>query len=560
MRLHGNLAMLLLCAFLASCVPSCSEPQRVPPGYEDAPVLFESFQVNFADTANLSLLPRGLVSLPPIGIEPVGEFDWRTHKRNDLSWWIRMERMDDILPLIDSDEEVHREVVRDWIIGWLAAHESDMKPNKGASDAMGVGIRGCVLVRYLAEVSRDDPELAGRIEKCILWTQEYLLQDSKFNLISNHAMWEAMGLFETTRVWPDTSVTRIALDRLLSAARASVSKTGTHVEHSPGYHFDFLHWLNGYVDYLKSLDMPGHAGLAKMSGINDQMKAVTYFLYDHRLNVPQIGDTDAHRYLEPPYPVDKKDRSIVLYDEEAGYAIFKDAERADAKRYVVFCIQNRSPKMPYHFHNDRMAVYYSYDGEIIFSDQGRYSYSASAMRSYVRSVSAHNTILPLVSLRRKSAKLDMVSAPLWTENEDHTLFGAESVAGDVVRNVRMPGQEPSLHVYDRLSRRVSNIILWHIGPDVDSLQYIGNTHFDSSRVYQWVLTTKNKREFELVVTVSGENIELPMEMNVIEGEKSPLMGWFCATYNSAVPIPVIKLRLDPKDEIRVKTTVTLVQP
>ena len=560
MRHCRNLLLVLICALTASCGPVRRQPERIPPSYEDAPVLFESFHLEYPDTANLWLMPQGLISLPPLGIEQIDAFDWVNHERNDQSWWIRMERMDYLLPLIESDDEVHEELVHDWIVGWLDAHETKMKPNKGSSDAMGIGIRGCILVRYLAEISREDPELAARIEKKILWTQKYLLEKRHFNLVSNHAMWEAMGLFETTRVCPDTSVTRIALDRLLSATELSVSKMGTHKEHSPSYHFHFLHWLDGFVTYLNSLDIPWRPNLVKMSQINDQMKAVTYFLYDQRLNVPQIGDTDARRYREPPYPVQESDRSVVLYDKEAGYAIYKDREDSDAKRYIFFCIQNQPPKMKYHIHNDRMAVFYSYDGEVIFGDQGRYSYSGSAMRTYMKSASAHNTILPAASLRHKNTSLELVDAPSWVDNEESTMFGAQSKAGEIHRDLVIPAAKPSFHVYDRLRRGGAYVLLWNIGPDVESLQGGRGADSDSSRTYRWVLTTKKRREFELLITVSGGNSEKQVEMEVIEGQKDPLLGWYSASYNSAVPIPVIMLRLTPMDEILVATSVTLKEP
>jgi hypothetical protein len=415
-----------------------------------------------------------------------------------------------------------------------------------------------VLVRYLKHIEPKDGDMAERLKTSIKWTQEYLLDKRHFNLVSNHAMWEAMGLFETTRVWPDTAITRIALDRLHRAVNASVSEAGTHMEHSPSYHFWFLEWLNEYVIYLESLETLAFPGIGDMAQIDTRMKTATYYLYDHALRVPQVGDTDDMRFEHAPYPISASDKKTIWYDEPAGYAIYKDAPSSEIKRYIVFCNQSQPPLMRFHYHNDRMAVYYSYDGEIILGDAGRYSYTQSAIRSYVLSASAHNTILKEQHVMRRHNRADPVLDKWLTQFDGSDVFGAQ-LNNAVMRNVMIPPDKAEFEIRDVMSEPVPYLVLWHVGPDVQTFELTDSTVTDTLRSYQWTLVTKKNRWFRLRIDVEGGNTAQPKELELFEGQKAPYMGWYSPGYNTLIPVPTVQVRVHPVDTATVITRIVLVK-
>ncbi|MEJ2720762.1 MAG: heparinase II/III family protein [bacterium] len=362
-------------------------------------MFFELFANAYADSANLALLPEGKVRLIPLGVEDVGNFDWRHHARADLSWWMRIEDLQYLLPAINSVDVKDKRLAREWVAGWCEAHERDPRPNPGAWQPMTAGIRALVLVRFLKELhdsGESDTGLDTRIRESILEHQRFLEKRENFEGRSNHGMWEALGLFETVRVTGGAETAAFALRRLTDVVNLSVSGMGIHKEHAAAYHFYFSRWLSDFVRYLETLDVD----VGALSGVAARMRGAAYYLIDHGGNVPQIGDTDAMRIDPDSLGTPEGARDRVLFDESGGIAVFKDPPGRDSSRYIAFNIrQLRNLRLSLaHTHRDILAVYFSCDGEVILGDGGRYGYTDSVPRRYFVSSAAHNTIIPMDNL------------------------------------------------------------------------------------------------------------------------------------------------------------------
>jgi hypothetical protein len=588
-----GIAIVILAAAVSAAVYLLGRkaPSSTPPGIGDSSVFFELLAGEYGDASNRELMPHGRIRLDPLGTEAIGGFDWRRHARQDLSWWVRMENFVYLVTFLDSKDAADRRFAKRWFDDWYAAHEAVSRPNPGTWDPMTAGQRGMVfvwLLRQEEEVKPRDDMRIGRLRESIRKHRDFLKDPENFDSESNHGMWESMGLFEMCRVFPDPELSDLGLERLLGLVRRSVSPGGMHNEHAPGYHFVFWKWLSEYVTYLKSLKRFSWDGLETLSGIEANMRDASYFLHDHDFNVPQIGDTDAQKVPEAQRRTHRTRKNRYVFDRVAGYAIFKDPLSANFRRYAVFNVQNVEfpPQLPHHIHNDLMAVYFSYDGEVILSDQGRYSYSRSPYRGYLMSAAAHNSMQPVELIRPKSPGLYLADDVWMREDSDGIRFGARarpvyqnirlskalqggpdarresnplSTDDAIRREVTVPEHEPSLIVSDDVESSMEYIALWHLGPDIRDIRREGETAEGGERTYVWRLTTLKGREFAMSLRIVGNNDTASEEVRLVQGETDPPMGWYSAGYNQLVPSPVIRVLLKARDRLQVTTRVETVR-
>jgi hypothetical protein len=427
---------------------------------------------------------------------------------------------------------------------------------------MTAGIRVMTMILMLkTEAAREatNHEIVNRVKQSIQQHQEFLEDSRNFSWMSNHGMWHAMGLFETTRVFPNPTTTDLALDRLLALANRSVSEKGVHKENALSYHFWFFKWLSHYVAYLNGLKLAGWEGLDKLSSIEQRMRGSAYYLCDHSGKVPQIGDTDAKTIDMGTREAADRKQTDVMFDDEGGYAVFKENPSSNNKRYVLFVVRNfaHPPLSLKHTHRDALAVYFSEDGEIILGDQGRYENPDSAPRRYFRSSAAHNTIVASKNFDSNESVFGVISAKSadWEQDSDVVVFQAGYGQGLVSRRVEIPRDKALVRIEDTLSEGNDFVILWNIGCDVVDLEMRGVVETCEETVYQWTLTTKRGRKFLLRMTLSKELDPEESEVNIVEGATDPMLGWYSESWHVMVPSPVIKFTLRTRGQSKVVTEI-----
>jgi hypothetical protein len=564
-----GILFILFVVFMAGApLSAMSADKGIVGSYLKSPLFFEMFYEEYYDDTNLDLLPGGTIHIHPFGIRDVVKFSWVEPKiqpgAKEFSWWVRLESLRYLLPFIGSSETEHRIFLRGWFERWYEHHKGLEAPNKAAWESMTTGIRAMVLAFYLKHTDMQVPKddlLISHLRDALLDHQSFLAKEENFSRKSNHGMWEALGLFETTRVHPDSGYARLALERLQYIIEKSVSKMGIHKEHSPGYHFHFLRWMQEYTTYLRSLPHLPWTGLQLVEEILQDMVDAAYFLQDHDGNIPTIRDTDESTVPERWLLETTSDKDGVYFDKEAGYAIYKDGEGRGLRRYIIFNIQNRRPNLPYHFHNDALAVYFNCDGETILGDQGRYEYGYSSERTYFQSFSAHNTIIPFIYLdiargsKQSGAlsKFNLVSDPSLTDRGDAVLFSAGNsfIKIMVDRRVLIPKKELMLKVRDRIVCSANAVVLWNIGPDVEEIIQQKKPSTDQC-LYVWKIRTKKKKNYLLSISVKGQSDKDKVQMLVFEGSLSPMLGWYTPGYLEKVPSKVILLQLSPARQMAAK--------
>ena len=615
-RRTRNLVGLCCFGFLLVYWPDQAAGGTTPPtgDIHKSPVYFEMFD-QFVRAQhiqeNFTLLPSGKILIPPFRVKDLGDFSWATGRSLDRSWALRLQDFKYLLPFIKSAKAEHRLFARDWVNNWDEAHRNHQKPSNAAWEAMTSAIRAMVLVYFLKKEELREPKdevFIALLRRSVKEHQQFLAEGSRFDIDSNHGMWEAVALAELTRVFPSSKFRKTALRRFVGLVGRSVSLQGIHLEHSPGYHYVFLKWLLDNTAYLQSLRGKTDLNLARMEAIGRKMLVASYFLQDHQGRKPVIGDTNEGE-VEKRFRVQSTlDEDGVLFDRTAGYAIYKGNQIAGDRRYVVFNIQNKVPDLPYHFHNDALALYFNYDGEVILGDQGKYSYTWSEDRKYFVSLSAHNVVVPQVFLEPeagmgfKIGKLGilLVKNPWVETSREQTVFGAKvthryrldpavsirllgpgvgkkmspdrDVAGvdsskaveiktierlelSFWRRVRIPTDSSQLIVEDSISGGSPMVLIWNIGSDVEQLEREGAGDKPNQKVYAWQLVTRRGNRFRMTIQVQGGTVADRAEVLVMKGQTEPPFGWYSPSYLEKQPSPVILYLLDEASDLIVTTKV-----
>jgi hypothetical protein len=550
----------------------------------DSPVYYELYDAPFLPhDLNLKHLPDGKLVLRHFPSVDVGGFDWYNGGLKDFSWWIQVEELRFLLPFIRSDRAEDRALVKDWIESWYRAEQNNQRVNGARwGESISVAYRGMVMVFCLkTEETREDPdlELTGLLRNLIYEHQQFLSREASFTRTSNHGLVESAGLLELTRVFPDSTLEHLGLDRMLDIVERSVSETGVHMEHSPLYHFVFLDWLENFAEYLHGLSFLDEKKVGRLSGYRARMLDAAWYLVDHRGLISQVGDSDSvmvgDRYPQLD-PGSGDGRKNVLYDEKAGYAVYKGNRDRGDKRYVLFANQNRRPKLISHYHDDVLSVYFSYDGETILGDSGKYEYSSTAERRYFFSPAAHSTVFPLefVYKRRHKNALFVADQTGYRENGRGVAFSARMVhtTGNVSRTVTVPRHGGAIEIDDRIAwppgrspreRQKSegkelrpSAQVWNIGPDVIMVSSVETG--DPLR-YEWLLTSKNGQLFRLRLEISGEAAETGHKVEMYEGNEDPILGWYSPAMFVKRPSPSILVTLRPERVLNVRTTITPVK-
>lgn len=553
---------------------SCSPAEPVPPlraGADllEAPVYFERFLDKYASDDDLPLLRAGKVRFKLYDPVDVSSFDW-TRGTSEYTWFLFMQEMRFVLPLIAAERRGDRALARSWLERWHAAHPgSSVRPQKWG-EPRAFAYRAMVFVYYLkVERGRKNPDtdVVAMLSESIAAHQSFLEQEHNFDGENNLGLIEALGLLETTRVHPNPEARSLAFARIRLLMKTLVSPLGTQLENSPLYHFVFLNWLVEIREYVH--DLPGApADLAdELDSVAGRMRAAGHFLQDHTGIMPQIGDTDSMsvathsaQFISSASP----NGTARFYDRAGGYAVFKGI--GGDRRYVVLRIPLPGVRFPEHIHSDALALWVSDDGEVILGDAGRYTYTPGRLREYFVSASAHNTVLPRpTQLERRPAHF---YRPVPWARDESSGDGARwwavvrETKQRVARVVSVTGESTSIVVVDSIqalgkpSGDASATILWNLGGDIVRIE---PAETGEAGAWSWTLTTRRGRRVQLGVTVHDYALAGP-RVRIIRGEESPLVAWYSPRWGVRRPVWGIEVVLDTRPTAVLETRLTLPEP
>ncbi len=550
---------------LTSAVASDPDPAPVadstlvPPAgdFLSSPVYYELFRERYSSDDDADLLRSGLVRVQHFNPVDVTAFDWSSTSSTDYTWWMQMEEMRFLLPVIPSDRAADRALAKQWLTRWFGIHMAGNLPRQRWGEPMTWAYRAMVFVYYLkTELLRDnpDPDVVGMLRGAVLDHQEFLSQPGNFDAVSNHGLIDALGLLETTRVYADPAAIRLADAHLSGIVNQSVSPHGVHMEHAAYYHFVFLRWLDEIVEYATDVPVLPPETVETLRKAAASMLVAAYFLQDHDGEIPQIGDSDSttadwfgSRYRR----VNAPGGATTLYDRQAGYAIFKDRGWAPARRYVVLRQSPARASMTYHRHSDALAVLVAIDGETVLGDAGKFEYKSSGRRAYFTGSYAHNTVIPANGTHPNGVLT--VGATRDRSGEAGAEWSADATldAVRIRRTVRVPKRVPSVVVVDTVRTDAGAtreaLMLWNLGHDVANAQ----AELDGKDgTWSWVLTTRRGRRVRFTITSDASSIA---DVRIARGEANPMIGWYSPRHGVLRPISTIVVTLRVDGEARVES-------
>ena len=579
---HGRRAssLLGLALVLAATLPAAaSQPSSpvdsytvvldtVPPAdLFDAPVYYELNRARFIQDGDLELLRSGKVRVQHYAPVDVSEFAWRKEAHAEYSWWMQMEELRFLLPLLSSRRGSDRALAKQWLARWYDVHVSAGLSPLLWGEPMTFAYRAMVFVYYLkTEEQRAEPdvEVVARLRECIRIHQDHLVRPENFDGDNNHGMIDGLGLLETTRVIPNASARALAFERIARMVAISVSDAGVELEHAALYHFIFLRWLDEIVEYARALPDTPADFIGRMTVVADAMHDAAYFLQDHRGWIAPIGDTDSVSvdvYSRDLRKAHAPNRARTLYDPRSGYAIYKGNKRRGDARYLVFRLPERIA-MTAHAHGDALALFLDYDGEVVLGDAGRYSYTPGEIRSYFKSPAAHNTVLLPAPQFMSAPSLPVAIDVHDLSSPDTTLWTAARELGrlQATRVVRIAAGRREVVIDDILfdsapdtttvQARVT--IQWHLGKDVRRVE---ETQAGQNGVWEWKLTTRRGEHVRVQMEVRGDAASLRPEVSVVRGEEQPLLGWYSPRQYVKRGVPLIRLTLGARGGAHVETRI-----
>jgi hypothetical protein len=168
-------------------------------------------------------------------------------------------------------------------------------------------------------------------------------------------------------------------------------------------------------------------------------------------------------------------------------------------------------------------------------------------------------------IRNLSAGLTLVKNPEWEDRVEGAFFSAEISHGlsNIIRNVRIPRNDPVIEVEDSITGREPWIILWNLGHDVSRLERVEVAPEPgvAGGRFGWFLVTAEGKSYSLTVSVRGQREEAECSVRVYEGCEDPFLGWYSPAYLVKVPVKTIAVRINPahRNPINVFTRLAAVE-
>ncbi|WP_402374266.1 heparinase II/III domain-containing protein [Isoptericola rhizosphaerae] len=492
----------------------------------------EGFNRMASDKKVVDLLLGGSLSLPPHpawdipqkirwDADPFGEVNWQA-QFNMLRWLDPLRRQADVN---EAAREMWLAVVLDWIDANL-----DSPLTKWGTEGMVAGIRGLAILNGLA-LAKDPSILVRALERHVEW-----LVDESRRGVGNHALWQIESLFVLSSALGKEQERAVAIERFEQHVELEYDEEGVNAEGSLAYH---LYNYRMTLDALRRFELEGVDVASARERLQGAVREMVHGTRPDGL-LERIGDTERASlrgisspeidYLrsggekgEPPQEL------TALFG--AGYA-FGRTGWGETKRSLVdetfYSLRfGRADRV--HGHQDGASLTYFARGGPVLIDTGKYGYNRSEMRRHINSRQAHNVVDLQQSVYSKTSDVRLVASESTDSFDSYSLVDEGYHGHQVVREVVFSRTAEWLLVADEVSgsSAVPAISRWHFDAELDV------TIEGSSALLRRGLATAAP---DIVVAWANAN-----RADVVAGEENPYEGWSATGWNTAVPVPVLRL-------------------
>ena len=436
-----------------------------------------------------------------------------------------------------GDDRIMR-VCRQLIDGWIA------EARIGASDgwdAYPISLRVVNWIyAYALVIDRcHDRQFLERWRVSIYLQLDFLSRHLEFHLLANHLLKNVKalvigGLFFGREDW------RVRGERLLwREFDEQVLEDGGHYERSPMYHAQALtDFLECYA-ILKAFNRVSETGRCE-----SKLRAMAAFL--EAMSYPDgtiaLFNDSANREETRPQPIieavrrtcGEREESLPREFKQTGYYFWTSQD--EREKIIVDAGPPAVDYNPAHAHCDLLSYELWIDGGPVIVDSGLHGYGGDRFREYCRSTRAHNTV----------TFDDREQSEVWGTfrmGRRARLIGVEVSNRETAWNLRAEYQPyyDSRLAHQRQIRRSSN------GEWLFEDRLIGG---DAERAMSFIhlhprMSAKRAGDGSFAIECSSERMKIVIEpfacesAKIIEGEESPIQGWYFPDFGIAQPNSVV---------------------
>lgn len=413
--------------------------------------------------------------------------------------------------------------VRDWYIFHLA----EGKSAKFSWYDMAAGMRAMRLAFLGNQISVGKWNASSKdrdILRELAAVHAKRLQERKFISLGNHGLFQTAGLDMLCEEFSDLKECengrRFARIMFETIAGNQFTDEGIHRENSPQYHRFALKVIEnvGGVDRFNLPDLRKKLDLAH--------EAWPHLIFpDGR--VVHVGDSEGKGA-----PLKEPDKNAVKLENgkefsvrdwsSSGYVVIRSNPPQNESMLFV---TGMNDVLSGHKHADNLSFELFEHGRLIFIDSGKYSYNRDAMRDYIISAAAHNTV-SLVNAPQKPTDVCLDGSNLSRLEISASIF--------VVRgSARFPG----------LGFSQDRVITYRPGELLvvaDTLRSTKSLKFASTPDLNPTMTEKG---FDLTLP-NGKKVSAsvsePCAIESVRGQTQPPLGWTSSGYRQIKPTTVIR--------------------
>jgi len=468
--------------------------------------------------------------------------DWDANPFKDKNWRFHLHAWRMIDPLIRT---WYRTKQPELLRQAFAYPEDWWRRKKGARtrgvswNDMVTGIRSLKLAFFVERHRQGDLQLTAKERRVLV---ELVDAHARFNArpenidTGNHGVIQAIGYRQLCRRASHRRACRGAEARsaryMRELLRHQFTDEGIHREHSPGYHFFVTALLADLRVAELFSDVPDVSAVARRATANRG-----WLVFPNR-EVSRIGDC-GDRFTGDPldtatrtHTIDGRTYAIGDFSR-SGYAIVRTLGAEDIERQSMLFMTAMYHDL-HHKHADDLSFELFERGQRILIDSGRYDFEWDAMRTYVFSAAAHNTV-------------DLADAPIRRDDTDPygsgiapiEIDGDEFVLSGRVRRARRFDHARTL----RYRPCRSLIVEDHLHSD-EELRYASRLHFASNLSVEpadggYLV----RRGYETLATVEPPR---GAALRLVRGQKDPLLGWDTIARREMAPAHVLEAVLAGK--------------
>ena len=386
-----------------------------------------------------------------------------------------------------------------------------------------------------------------------VWEHGWRLRN--FHRTGNWLIMEMNGLAQIGILYPmfteSEAWKQYAFDRMVEELDAQIYPDGWQVELSTGYHQVDINNYQWLIDVCKAYDVPIPP---KFRGVMERMHDVNVQMMMPDGRLPDLNDGQWHKVsgLMPDAVLDYPQRSdfrwALTEGKEgqppaytsvllpyAGYAVM----RSGWEREALWAVFDGGHFGYGHQHEDKLHLLMHAYGRLLLGEGGNYAYDESAMRRYVLSTRAHNTVRVdgedqnrRLSYNREEFDVTVPSTLQWRSETAYDVAEAvydEGYGPNADRSVTHhrkviflkqfePG--PCFVVIDRLipSDKKSHMYqwLWHLDTETATI----NDSPDG-----WALIARSQDEGQANVSLIPAN-RADLRARIVKGAEEPeFQGW-----------------------------------